>query len=283
MSDFAAALAWAVPAPHVQPLRPLLRRPLHRTCALVPAAAMPRGSQGRGAPQLSAAARSSAAASLWRCGGRFGCQHRGNLGHWAWCAGCGRDSGRKEFYPAPAAWERAPPWRGAPTPRGPSAPPAVGRADEPPRGSGLPPPAGAPPAAAAPADSFARHALPGVFIGAIELAFAVGFLSEGVSTHSQSFKRISVRERKSIVRCLANSNLPNPPPPLVVGTTRTRGVRVVSTGATGAWPLRGRPSRSQTTVSHLPFPKGPGDAAQVPVCLSVCLSPALVTSSAAGV
>ena len=39
-----------------------------------------------------------------------------------------------------------------------------------------------PEAAAAPADSFARHALTGVFIGAIELAFAVGFLSEGVST-----------------------------------------------------------------------------------------------------
>ena len=32
-----------------------------------------------------------------------------------------------------------------------------------------------------------------------------------------------------------------------------------------AWPLGGRPRRSQTTVSHLPFPKGPGDAAQVPL------------------
>ena len=73
--------------------------------------------------------------------------------------------------------------------------------------------------------------------------------------HSQSFKR---PREESIVRCasLANSNrcLPNPPPPLVA-TTRTRGVRVVSTGATG---LASRRTPASVSNHHVapPFPQG---------------------------
>ena len=57
-------------------------------------------------------------------------------------------------------------------------------------------------------------------------------------------------------RSLANSNrcLPNPPPPLVA-TTRTRGVRVVSTGATG---LASRRTPASVSNHHVapPFPQG---------------------------
>ena len=72
--------------------------------------------------------------------------------------------------------------------------------------------------------------------------------------------RLSVRERKSIVRCdsLANSIrcLPNPPPPLVA-TTRTRGVRVVSTGATGL-ASKGTPMSVSNHRVAPPFPQGVG-------------------------
>ena len=55
---------------------------------------------------------------------------------------------------------------------------------------------------------------------------------------------------------MANSNrcLPNPPPPLVA-TTRTRGVRVVSTGATG---LASRRTPASVSNHHVapPFPQG---------------------------
>ena len=59
-------------------------------------------------------------------------------------------------------------------------------------------------------------------------------------------------------RSLANSNrcLPNPPPPLVA-TTRTRGVRVVSTGATGLASKRTPVSVSNHRVAP-PFPQGAG-------------------------
>ena len=57
---------------------------------------------------------------------------------------------------------------------------------------------------------------------------------------------------------LANSNccLPNPSPPLVA-TTRTRGVRVVSTGATGLASKRTPASVSNHRVAP-PFPQGAG-------------------------
>ena len=57
---------------------------------------------------------------------------------------------------------------------------------------------------------------------------------------------------------MANSNccLPNPPPPLVA-TTRTRGVRVVSTGATGLASKRTPVSVSNHRVAP-PFPQGAG-------------------------
>ena len=58
-------------------------------------------------------------------------------------------------------------------------------------------------------------------------------------------------------RSLANSNrcLPNPSPPLDVATTRTRGVRVVSTGATG---LASRRTPASVSNHHVapPFPQG---------------------------
>ena len=59
-------------------------------------------------------------------------------------------------------------------------------------------------------------------------------------------------------RSLANSIrcLPNPPPPLVA-TTRTRGVRVVSTGATGLASKRTPASVSNHRVAP-PFPQGAG-------------------------
>ena len=59
-------------------------------------------------------------------------------------------------------------------------------------------------------------------------------------------------------RSLANSNrcLPNPSPPLVA-TTRTRGVQVVSTGATGLASKRTPASVSNHRVAH-PFPQGAG-------------------------
>ena len=53
------------------------------------------------------------------------------------------------------------------------------------------------------------------------------------------------------IRCL-----PNPPPPLVA-TTRTRGVRVVSTGATGLASKRTPASVSNHRVAP-PFPQGAG-------------------------
>ena len=72
---------------------------------------------------------------------------------------------------------------------------------------------------------------------------------------SQSFK-CPREEKHRTMRSLANSNrcLPNPPPPLVA-TTRTRGVRVVSTGATGLASKRTPASVSNHRVAP-PFPQG---------------------------
>ena len=76
-----------------------------------------------------------------------------------------------------------------------------------------------------------------------------------VLVHSQSFK-CPREEKHRTMRSLANSNrcLPNPPPPLVA-TTRTRGVRVVSTGATG---LASRRTPASVSNHHVapPFPQG---------------------------
>ena len=76
--------------------------------------------------------------------------------------------------------------------------------------------------------------------------------------HSQSFKRPREEKHRTMRRSLANSNrcLPNPPPPLVA-TTRTRGVRVVSTGATGLASKRTPMSVSNHRVAP-PFPQGAG-------------------------
>ena len=86
--------------------------------------------------------------------------------------------------------------------------------------------------------------------GAIQI-----FLSEGVST--LAVVQVSERGKASYdAGKLANSNccLPNPPPPLVA-TTRTRGVRVVSTGATG---LASRRTPASVSNHHVapPFPQG---------------------------
>ena len=79
--------------------------------------------------------------------------------------------------------------------------------------------------------------------------------------HSQSFK-CPREEKHRTMRAWQSAQLFTNPPSTLVATARTRGVRVVSTGATGLASRRTPASVSNHRVAP-PFP--PGDAAQVPL------------------